>query len=75
MSPKKLKEMVLAEAINKIKLRATITWTYLADPNHYGIDDPNKMAAIDQEQDDMEAILDMGMNQKDFTFTVKPEVE
>jgi hypothetical protein len=34
----------------RVKLRATLTWTYEADSDDYGTDDPDKMAAIDQEQ-------------------------
>lgn len=60
---------------DKIKLRATMTWTYMANPDNYGTDDPKEIAAIDQDQEDLEAMLSMGIEQEDFTFTVKSEVE
>ena len=56
-----------------VKLRAIMTWTYDANPENYGTDDPGKMAAIDQDQDDMVAMLCNGLDSMDFAYIVKPE--
>jgi hypothetical protein len=34
----------------KVKMVATATWTYEADSEHYGTEDPHDMAAMDEEQ-------------------------
>ncbi len=41
----------------KLRARVTFEWEYDADPEHYGTDDPKKMAAIDAEsmEDDTDA--------------------
>lgn len=54
-----------------VRLRCTITWTYEADPKHYGISDPRKMAAIDMNND-IELLLDIGLNEPDFNMTIEP---
>lgn len=62
---------------NKVKLRVTITWTFEAKPEYYGpeVNTPEKMAEVEQGQENIEAMLAIGMEQDDFEFTVKPERE
>ena len=45
-----------------VRLRATYTVEYLADPDDYGTSDPYAMAAIDAEglNDDPGTLLDLG---------------
>ena len=33
--------------MNKVRMRATMTWTYLADPEDYETSDPEQMAQSD----------------------------
>lgn len=52
-----------------IRLRATITFEYDADPDHYGTDNPAEMAKIDSGNDfmDMLILADGGVR-----FSVEP---
>lgn len=57
-----------------IKLRVTITYEYDADPEHYGTDVPEEMAAIDMwnyreyPQETFESLIE----NNEFTVTIEP---
>lgn len=59
-----------------VKLRFTLSWSIDVMPHWY--EDPNitpeKMAAFEQNEN-IEVLLGIGLNQKDFKFTVVPEEE
>ena len=56
-----------------IKLRLTITLDYVADPEWYDTDDPEKMAAIDKAnyEGDITHVMEM-IDTKDAKITVTP---
>lgn len=58
---------------DKVKLRATLTWEYEADPEHYDSTDPAEMASIDKTSflAESELVLDH-ITSYDFDVEVKP---
>lgn len=57
-----------------VRLRMTLTWTIEANPDWHepGLS-PDEMAAVEQSQEDLGAVLDVGLGQDDFKFTVTVE--
>lgn len=54
-----------------VRLRATITWEYDADPEDYGTDDPVEIARMDQRPDCM---VESAALEDHVEFTVVPVV-
>ena len=56
-----------------IKLRVTMTWTFMANPQWYILSDrtPERIAEVEQNQEDLESALARGMEADDFKFLVE----